>query len=173
MLCRRAFLRIQIHNQNMVGHIWFEGRLNSVRHLCIAVHFALAFHRGPGEIPTGAPGTARAHGIAYQAAIIAFLQMKFVPGAMAEICQVLVVQGIDLQGHPQVIGSDGFRHYLISFCSGAAAHDHGRTGAWRGPTQIGAYFYILDLSAAAFAIIIGVLAFTVRANRTAVVGLVA
>ena len=55
----------------------------------------------------------------------------------------------------------------------AAAHDHRRRGRRIGPAEIGADFDILDLAAAAFAVVVGVLALAVGADRAGIVGVVA
>src|SRR5262245_28746329 len=53
------------------------------------------------------------------------------------------------------------------------AHDHGRPGSRIGPAQIGRQLALLDLPAAAFAIVVGVAALAVGPDRTGIVDVVA
>src|SRR4051812_36715000 len=52
-------------------------------------------------------------------------------------------------------------------------HDHGRTGARRGPAEVGADTRILHLPAAAFAVVVRVLSLAVRPHRAEIVHVVA
>src|SRR6185295_13283972 len=54
----------------------------------------------------------------------------------------------------------------------AAPHDHGRARAGIGPAQVGRHLAVLDLAAAALAIVVGVLALAVRPDRAGIVGVV-
>src|SRR5262249_26499534 len=53
------------------------------------------------------------------------------------------------------------------------AHDHRRRGRRVGPAEIGADLDVLDLAAAAFLVVVGVLPFAVGADWAGIVGVVA
>src|SRR5712692_1820028 len=65
--------------------------------------------------------------------------------------------------------------FLASFVSlfSTAPHHHRRGGRRVGPAEIGADLHIPDLAAAALLVIVGVLAFAVRADRTGIIDIVA
>src|ERR671919_533865 len=54
-----------------------------------------------------------------------------------------------------------------------APHDHGRTGTRHGPAQVGGHLAVLHLPAAAFLVVVGVLALAVGTGGAAVVDVVA
>src|SRR6516164_2487934 len=54
----------------------------------------------------------------------------------------------------------------------AAPHDHRRGGRRVGPAKIGADLDVPDLTASAFAVIVGVLALAVGADRAGIIGVV-
>src|SRR5437868_13691102 len=58
-------------------------------------------------------------------------------------------------------------------CFSAAPHDHRRPRRWVGPAKIGADLDILDLAAAAFLVVVGVLALAVRPDRAGIVDVMA
>src|SRR5215510_2447620 len=91
--------------------------------------------------------------------------MEVMSRAMLEVGEVFYLEVIEAEGHSQVLRLD----WHGSSSRSAAPHDHGRAGARHGPAKIGGDLASLHLPAAAFIIVVGVLAFAIRPYRTAVV----
>src|ERR1700733_9751404 len=56
-----------------------------------------------------------------------------------------------------------------STCCSAPSHHHGRPGHWVGPAEIGGDLDVSHLAAAAFTIVVAVLALAVRSHRARVI----
>jgi len=98
-----ALLRIEVNQQDHVWRMGFERGLYRVMHFLIRMDLTLPLHSSPARTWAGAPGTTGRRRIAKQPAIVAFLQVEVVPGAMPEVGQVFVVQIVDGQRHTEVI----------------------------------------------------------------------
>src|SRR5271169_757918 len=95
--------------------------------------------------------------------------MEIVLRAMAEIFEVLDIKIIDGECRAEIFAANSHDLSPLS----AAAHDHRRGGRRIGPAEIGADLDVLYLAAAAFPIVVSMLALAVGADRAGIIGVVA
>src|ERR1700719_228803 len=95
--------------------------------------------------------------------------MEIVLRAMAEIFEVLDIEVVHGESHAEIFAANSHALSPLS----AAPHDHRRRGRRVGPAEIGADLDIPHLTAAALAIIVGMLAFAVGADRTGIIRVMA
>ena len=86
---RLALLRVEIDQQDHVGRVLAEGRLDRVMHFAIGVHRALALDLPPLRFKRHAPWAGGGRRIAQPAAAGAGLQVEIMRRAVAEIVEVL------------------------------------------------------------------------------------
>ena len=101
------FLGVEVDEEDEVGGVGFEGGLDGVVNFGVGVDGAFALDAGPGGGGAGAPGAGGGGGIPEQRAVVAFLEMEIMRGAMGEVGEVLGIEIVDLELHAKVFGLDG------------------------------------------------------------------
>ena len=166
----RAFLRVEIDQQHQIRHFVLEGRLYSMVHFNVGMHFAFTLDRDPFGFAFAGPRAGCGGRVAQQTAFGSTLQVKASFSAMAEEVPVFAIEVVDGQHHTLIFA-------LYGHCSSPPLpvfrHDHRRPGARVSPTEIGGQFRAFHLAAATFGIVMGVLAFAVRPNGAEIVHLTA
>src|SRR6185437_1009396 len=119
MLAGLSFLGVEVDQEDQVGRVVLEGRLNRVMNLGVGMDGTAAFDRHPFGFGAGAPWTGRGGRITHQTAGGASLQMKVVCGAMLEVRQVLDVEIVDVERHAEIVGLDS--HRAVPLLSRAAS----------------------------------------------------
>ena len=121
MLGGLALLGVEVDQQDQVGRVRLEGRLDGVMHLRVGVHRALALDRHP--VATSGSCTRGRRWSADSAAGCSrrTLQVEIVLGAVLEVGEVLAVEVVEAERHPEIVGLD--RHFF-SPSPAAIANSH-------------------------------------------------
>ena len=118
VLAGLAALGVELDDQDQVGQVVSERRLDGVVDLGVAVHGSLARNGGPDRLGMAAPGAAGGRRVAQQVAGGAALQVEVVRRAVSEIGEVLVIERLDPEAHAEIVAVDG--HGFAGSGQGAA-----------------------------------------------------